>query len=106
MFGRPAYCPADGKRGVILYMHGGAFLTCGVNSHGRLVTALSGYADCPVLVVNYRMIPKHAVGEALDDCYDAYKWLRLKGYEPDQIVLGRRLRRRLSGAGPGREASA
>ena len=51
------------------------------------MTALSGYADCPVLVVNYRMIPKHSIGEALDDCYDAYKWLRLKGYEPDQIVL-------------------
>ena len=27
------------------------------------------------------------MGQALDDCYDAYKWLRLKGYEPDQIVL-------------------
>jgi acetyl esterase/lipase len=79
--------PADGKRGVILYMHGGAFLTCGVNSHGRLVTALSRFADCPVLVANYRMIPKHSVGEAVDDCYDAYKWLRLKGYGPDQIVL-------------------
>src|ERR1700754_4536329 len=79
--------PADGKRGVILYMHGGAFLTCGVNSHGRLVTALSKFADCPALVVNYRMIPKHSVGEALDDCYDAYKWLRLKGYDPEQIVL-------------------
>jgi len=79
--------PADGKRGVILYMHGGAFLTCGVNSHGRLVTGLSGYADCPVLVVNYRMIPKHSVGQALEDCYDAYKWLRLKGYEANQIVL-------------------
>jgi acetyl esterase/lipase len=83
----PGVLPADGKRGVIVYFHGGAFLTCGANSHGRLVTALSGYADCPVLVVNYRMIPKHSVGEALDDCYDAYKWLRLKGYEPDQIVL-------------------
>jgi acetyl esterase/lipase len=79
--------PADGKRSVIVYMHGGAFLTCGVHTHGRLVTALSQYADSPVLVVNYRMIPKHSVGEALDDCYDAYKWLRLKGYEPDQIVL-------------------
>jgi acetyl esterase/lipase len=79
--------PADGKRAVVLYMHGGAFLTCGVNSHGRLVTALSQFADAPVLVVNYRMIPKHSIGEALDDCYDAYKWLRLKGYEPDQIVL-------------------
>ncbi|WP_326545579.1 alpha/beta hydrolase [Mycolicibacterium sp. ND9-15] len=83
----PGVLPADGKRGVILYMHGGAFLTCGVNSHGRLVQALSGYADCPVLVVNYRMIPKHSVGMAVDDCYDAYQWLRLRGYEPDQIVL-------------------
>src|SRR6478672_11643179 len=79
--------PADGKRRVVLYMHGGAFLTCGVNTHGRLVEALSKFADSPVLVVNYRMIPKHSVGMALDDCHDAYQWLRLRGYDPDQIVL-------------------
>lgn len=79
--------PADGKRSVVLYLHGGAFLTCGVNTHGRLVAALSKYADSPVLVANYRMIPNHSVGTALDDCYDAYKWLRETGYEPDQIVL-------------------
>jgi acetyl esterase/lipase len=79
--------PADGKRRIVLYMHGGAFLTCGVNSHGRLVETLSKFADSPVLVVNYRMIPKHSVGQALDDCYDAYKWLRLRGYDPEQIVL-------------------
>jgi acetyl esterase/lipase len=79
--------PADGKRSVVLYMHGGAFLTCGTNTHGRLVTALSRFADSPVLVVNYRMIPKHSIGQAIEDCYDAYKWLRLKGYEPDQIVI-------------------
>lgn len=83
----PGVLPADGKRGVILYLHGGAFLTCGVNSHGRLVQALSGYADCPVLVVNYRMIPKHSVGMAIDDCYDGYLWLREQGYEPEQVVL-------------------
>lgn len=83
----PGVLPADGNRSVILYMHGGAFLTCGANSHGRLVTALSKYADSPVLVVNYRMIPKHSVGTAVDDCYDAYQWLRLHGYEADQIVL-------------------
>ena len=79
--------PADGKRSIVLYMHGGAFLTCGANSHGRLVTALSGFADSPVLVVDYRMIPKHSIGQAIDDCYDAYKWLRLTGYDPEQIVL-------------------
>ncbi|MGV0626762.1 alpha/beta hydrolase [Mycolicibacter minnesotensis] len=79
--------PADGSRRVVLYMHGGAFLACGANTHGRLVTKLSKYADSPVLVVEYRMIPKHSIADAVDDCYDGYRWLRRQGYEPDQIVL-------------------
>jgi acetyl esterase/lipase len=83
----PGVLPADGKRRVVLYLHGGAFLTCGANSHSRIVSALSKFADSPVLVVNYRLIPKHSVGMALDDCHDAYRWLRLRGYEPEQIVL-------------------
>ncbi|MDT5305135.1 MAG: hypothetical protein QOE48_803, partial [Mycobacterium sp.] len=83
----PGVLPADGTRRVVLYLHGGAFLTCGVNSHSRIVNALSKFADTPVLVVNYRLIPKHSVGMALDDCHDAYRWLRLRGYQPEQIVL-------------------
>ena len=79
--------PADGKRRIVLYMHGGAFLTCGANTHGRLTTMISHYADSPVLVLNYRMIPKHSVGHAIDDCYDGYQWVRELGYAPDQIVL-------------------
>ena len=79
--------PADGTRRVILYLHGGAFLTCGANSHGRLVESLSKFADAPILVVNYRLMPKHSIGMALDDCHDGYRWLRLLGYDPDQIVL-------------------
>jgi acetyl esterase/lipase len=79
--------PADGTRRVVLYLHGGAFLTCGPYSHGRLVSMLSGFADSPVLVPNYRKIPKHSVREAIDDCYDGYRWLRRKGYQPNQIVL-------------------
>jgi acetyl esterase/lipase len=83
----PGVLPADGNRRVVLYLHGGAFLTCGVNSHSRIVNALSKFADSPVLVVNYRLIPKHSVGMALDDCHDGYRWLRLRGYSPEQIVL-------------------
>jgi len=79
--------PADGTHRVVLYMHGGAFLTCGANSHGRLTTLISKYADAPVLVLNYRTIPKHSIGEAAEDCYDGWRWLRGQGYEPDQIVL-------------------
>jgi acetyl esterase/lipase len=79
--------PADGSRRVVLYMHGGAFLICGANTHDRLVTALSRYADAPVLVVNFRMLPKHSLGAAINDCHDGYRWLRGRGYAPEQIVL-------------------
>jgi acetyl esterase/lipase len=79
--------PADGKRRVILYMHGGGFVTGGMHSHSRLTAMISHYADSPVLVLNYRMIPKHSIGEATDDCYDGYQWLRDQGYQPDQVVL-------------------
>lgn len=79
--------PADGTRRVVLYLHGGAFLTCGPYSHGRLVSMLSGFADSPVLVPDYGKIPKHSIREAIDDCYDGYRWLRSNGYQPDQIVL-------------------
>jgi acetyl esterase/lipase len=83
----PGVLPADGTRRIVVYLHGGAFLTCGANSHGRLVEALSKFADSPVLVVNYRLLPKNSVGMALEDCHDAYRWVRLRGYPPDQIVL-------------------
>src|SRR6185437_13514433 len=79
--------PADGTRRGVLYLHGGAFLTCGPYSHGRLVSMLSSFADSPVLVPNYRKIPKHSIREAIDDCYDGYRWLRREGFQPNQIAL-------------------
>ncbi|WP_409429726.1 alpha/beta hydrolase fold domain-containing protein [Mycobacterium sp. SMC-11] len=79
--------PADGTGRVVLYLHGGAFLTCGVNTHDRLITTLSKYADSPALAVNYRKIPTHSIGAAIDDCYEGYQWLRRQGYAPDQIVV-------------------
>lgn len=79
--------PGSGDRRVVLYLHGGAFLVGGANSHRKVVTALSIFADAPILVANYRLLPKHSVGMALEDCHDAYQWLRAQGYEPDQIVL-------------------
>jgi monoterpene epsilon-lactone hydrolase len=38
-------------------------------------------------VPNYRKLPKHSIREAIDDCFDGYRWLRQEGYQPDQIVL-------------------
>lgn len=83
----PGVLPADGNRRVVLYLHGGAFLTCGANTHSRVVNSISKFADAPVLVVNYRLVPKFSIGQALDDCHDGYRWLRERGYDPDQIVI-------------------
>lgn len=57
---------------VILYLHGGGFLACGPNTHAAMIELLSRYADCPVLAVDYRMLPKHSVGQAVGDCEEAY----------------------------------
>jgi len=78
--------PQDDSTGVILYMHGGGFLACGPNTHSHLITRLSKYSNCPVLAVDYRKLPEWSPLDAIDDCTDAYGWLR-RFYEPDQIAL-------------------
>jgi acetyl esterase/lipase len=72
---------------VILYLHGGAFLVCGVNTHAGLLTRLSKLSNTPVLAVDYRMLPKHSIGQAIEDCVAGYDWLREQGYRADQIVI-------------------
>lgn len=73
--------------GVVLYCHGGAFLWGGISTHLRTIAKLSEFTDSPVLAVNYRTLPKHTLKMALDDCYDAYRWLRRQGYESKQIAI-------------------
>lgn len=71
----------------ILYLHGGAFLTCGLNTHRMLVTRLSHAANAGVLNVAYRMLPSHRVSDAIDDGLSGLRWLCRHGYDPDQIVV-------------------
>src|SRR5258708_32926002 len=59
--------PGVSSTRAILYLHGGAFLTCGLNTHRSLVTRLSKAADAAVLNVEYRMLPSHRIVDAIDD---------------------------------------
>lgn len=38
-------------------------------SHGKLVETLPNSADLAVFVVNYRLLHKHSIEMALEDCY-------------------------------------
>jgi acetyl esterase/lipase len=79
--------PADGSGRAILYLHGGAFLTCGLNTHVRIVSALSRQVDAPVLSVDYRMAPNSPMSAAVQDSVDGYRWLLDRGYRAGQIVV-------------------
>ncbi|RZL79595.1 MAG: alpha/beta hydrolase [Rhodococcus sp. (in: high G+C Gram-positive bacteria)] len=76
-----------GTETVVLYLHGGGFLTCGLNTHRRLVSRISASAGAAVLSVGYRMMPKHPIRDAIADGVDGYRWLLGQGFETGKIVI-------------------
>lgn len=80
---------AEGRstKRAVLYLHGGAFLMCGLNTHRSLAVSLSDRADGAVLSVDYRMLPNAPIAHAVDDAVRGYEWLREKGYRGEDIVI-------------------
>jgi acetyl esterase/lipase len=79
--------PGTSPTRAILYLHGGAFLTCGVNTHRALVSRLSAAADAAVLIVGYRKLPTHQIADAIDDGLCGLRWLQQRGFDDDRIVV-------------------
>lgn len=88
------HCPAElvrapgvSARRAVLYLHGGAFLTCGLNTHRSLVARLSRAADAVVLNVGYRLLPAYGLSDAIEDGIDGLRWLRRHGYDWHSLVI-------------------
>ncbi|MGB9012087.1 MAG: alpha/beta hydrolase fold domain-containing protein [Aeromicrobium sp.] len=73
--------------GAMVYFHGGAFMTCGLNTHRRLVSRISFSAKRPVLNVGYRQMPLEPILTSIRDGVDAFAWLIDQGYRSDQITI-------------------
>jgi len=76
-----------GNAQAIVYFHGGAFLTCGLNTHRRLVSRISAAARQPVLNVGYRQMPYESITESVADGVDAVRWMRDQGYRTEDITI-------------------
>lgn len=74
-------------RGVLLYLHGGAYILGSLQSHRDLVARLSAAAGIPALLIRYRLAPEHVFPAALDDALTAYQWLLDQGYSAEHIML-------------------
>lgn len=73
--------------GAILYLHGGGFITCGLNTHRRLAADIACAAGWPALSVDYRQLMRARLTEALDDAVDGFRELLARGHSPGDIRL-------------------
>lgn len=79
--------PGANTDNVVLYLHGGAFLCCGIRTHRRMVSRISAVSASAALIVDYRMLPDATLTESISDGVDAYRWLLDNGYTAEQIVV-------------------
>ncbi|MGV9712635.1 alpha/beta hydrolase [Gordonia sp. NPDC003424] len=59
----------------VLYLHGGAFVVCGLGSHRSIASRLSRACELPVFSLDYRQLPKSGVGASVVDAVAAYREL-------------------------------
>ena len=76
---------------MVLYCHGGGFVTGDLDSHDGSARALARRSGAIVLSVGYRLAPEHAWPAAHDDAYAAWTWLgnqahRLAG-DPRRVAV-------------------
>lgn len=87
--GVPAiWCLPDGaaEDRVVLYTHGGGFVTNTAQSHRKLAGHIAKATGVRALVLDYRLAPEHPFPAQLDDGVAAYKWLLDQGIKAEHIA--------------------
>jgi acetyl esterase len=66
---------------LLLYAHGGGWVTGSLDSHDRLCRMLANRLPAAVVAVDYRCAPEHTYPAALDDVVTAWHWARAHATE-------------------------
>lgn len=73
---------------VILFLHGGAYLSGSPRTHLGLLARLARLARAEVCAPDYRLLQEAPFPAAFDDACLAWQALLDRGYRPENIVLG------------------
>ncbi len=79
--------PSTETSGVILYLHGGAYVAGSPRTHRNLTTRLAEGAQKWLLAIDYRMAPEHPHPAAVEDAVAAYEFLLAGAASPQQIAV-------------------
>ena len=81
----------DGNYPLIIYIHGGGFVTGNVQSYSTLCTRIANKTKHIVASIEYRLAPEHKFPIGLEDCYAAVKSLTsealLFSSNKDKVIL-------------------
>ncbi len=72
---------------LILYFHGGGYISGSPETHRALVAKLANVSEATAFAVQYRLAPECAFPAAVRDGLDAYRQLMARGLPASSIVL-------------------
>lgn len=65
----------DEVTGVVVFFHGGGFVIGDLDTHDAVCRELCVGTGCTVIAVDYRLAPEHRFPAAVEDCWDATRWV-------------------------------
>ena len=73
---------------VLLYFHGGGYALGSCATHRYLASRLVQAAHVRILLLDYRLAPKHPFPAAVEDATQSYHWLLEQGISANRIYIG------------------
>ncbi|WP_324191945.1 alpha/beta hydrolase [Nocardia puris] len=81
----------EGDLPVVVFLHGGGFTLCGLDSHDRLCRTLANGVGTVVVSVDYRQAPEDRFPAAAEDAYAVVRWVAAHaaeiGGDPARIAV-------------------
>ncbi|HYD62638.1 MAG TPA: alpha/beta hydrolase [Noviherbaspirillum sp.] len=68
--------PAAGRLPVIVFLHGGGWVSCNLDTHDNLCRRLANLSGCAVISVDYRLAPESPFPGPVEDACAALRWVR------------------------------
>jgi acetyl esterase/lipase len=75
------------NNGVVLYFHGGAYISGSLDTHRALVGRIANASKTKSLSVQYRLAPEHPFPAGLEDAVKVYRRLLKEGYDDKKMVI-------------------